>query len=284
MASVDTIKRYKSMLLNDNKVIKGINNRVVTEITRPGSDQLKQERAGLFLCLACGIETITAEYCQSLITTYNADPNFILEGHASKISCLMFASGLANGMDKIVMLGNSGVNPNYQSPTTNNTALFIALMRNFNRNVEALIQFGADIYTIIQPETNKSILDYVRQTNSLRADQVEDRQNSRIIVQVLQIEQQYLINLLGRETPFTHSFENIQSLYEFLNGPLPEAEASASAASAASATPKQRWESDFSDQMQFFGLGGGSSSRKRRKRRRTKRRKTNKKRRTNRRK
>jgi hypothetical protein len=214
------------------------------------------------------MDEVPVEYCQYLISTFHADPNYVLNNTA-QTSCLMFASGLTN-TGKVILLLENGATPDYQSPTTKDTALFNAIMKNRGRNVEELIKYGADPYAVILPDTGKNILQFAQEEDVEKGttyyQQLEEGYKNNTMTTVLQMEQQFL----AKDQVFSHHFENMQSFYEFLNGPLPEE-------AVEEAQPEQKWEVNY-EQLQNFGLGG--SSRKTR-RKSNKKRKTNKKRRTN---
>lgn len=242
------MNKYEKLIKNDLLKLGGREDRVATEIAR-GNGQYK---ANVMLWIACARPYIPVEYCEMLINQFHANPNYFVP-YGPFSSCLMVASGLPD-QKKVGVLLNNGANPNYQSVSTEYTALIIAVMARQALNCRMLIFAGATpdvVYRQADPVNNIEQLSLLDYTNTLD-DPIGIKIHEALTTLPAQVSTitALFIDESMRQGFLNQDFGNIEGLYRFLQVP-PE-------------DPN----------------GGGSS----RKRKRTKRRKTNKKRRTNRRK
>ena len=249
------MKKYETLIKNDLINFNGKSNRVETEIRR-GKGQYK---ADVMLWIACARPDISDGYCEMLINTFHANPNFVAP-YGPHSSCLMVASGLPDPK-KIEILLNKGVDVNYQSPVTDYTALTIAVTARQALNCRILIFAGATtdvVFRRADPENGVAQLTLLDYANTLE-DPTGLKIKEAFTTHPAQVAttMALFIGQSMREGFINHDFKNIEDFYKFLNVPLPEP--------------------NVGDEH------AGGSSIKRKRRRRTKRRKTNKKRKTNRR-
>jgi len=249
------MKKYENLIKNDLSNFKGKNNRVETEIGRGNSEY----KANVMLWIACARPYIPVEYCEMLIVSFGADPDYVAP-FGSYSSCLMVASGLSDPK-KVELLLKNNANPNYQSDITGYTALLIAVMARQALNCRMLIFAGANpdvVYRQAVPDEENPVeelrlLDYANTLDDPTGLKIKEALTT-LPAQVSTTTAAFIDESMKQEF-LNHDFENIEDLYNFLN------------------VPKE--DPNVGDEV------GGSS----RKRKRTnKKRKTNKKRRTKRRK
>jgi hypothetical protein len=250
------MNRYEKLIKNDLLNFKGKNDRVAIEIGRGN----REYKANVMLWIACARPYIPVEYCEMLIETFGADPDYVAP-YGPQSSCLMVASGLPDPK-KIEILLNKGADVNYQSPVTDYTALTVAVTARQALNCRILIFAGATtdvVFRRADPENGVAQLTLLDYANTLE-DPTGLKIKEAFTTHPAQVAttMALFIGQSMREGFINHDFKNIEDFYKFLK--VPEEEA------------------NVGDEPE------GGSSRKIKRRRRTKRRKTNKKRRTNRRK